>query len=280
MSFRRPCMAILLSTLAVLIGCSDRGAPADMKEAELDIAAIGSDMRAVADARILLGHQSVGRDVLAGLASLSSETGVPLRIVQIDGLPPDEAPGVFHSNIGENGDPNSKCEMFSHLLTRPERPAYDAAMMKFCYVDLDAGVPMTSQQLLDRYVRLVDEIRAQRPDVKLVHITAPLRADPPGKKARLFRMLGMSVDGDEHNQARNQFNDGLRQRFGDEPLFDLAAVESTLPDGSRSSFSRDGRNVYTLAPAYTHDGGHLNEEGRRRAAAALVRTLAETLRDS
>jgi lysophospholipase L1-like esterase len=58
----------------------------------------------------------------------------------------------------------------------------------------------------------------------------------------------------------------LREKYAGEPLFDLAKVESTRPNGSRSFF-HDGANVvYTLAPELTDDGGHLNATGRLAAA--------------
>jgi hypothetical protein len=242
----------------------------------VNMSAVKADLQAVSKARILLGHQSVGRNILIGLEALAAEVGVPLRIESINGVPPDSAPGLFHSEIGVNGDPAGKCEIFSSLLNRPERPLYDLAMMKFCYVDLQQGTPLDAAAMLDRYSALVDAIKRQRPDIRLVHITLPLRADPPGKKQMLMRLLGRSTE-DANNALRNAFNDGIRQRFPSEPLFDLAVIESTLPDGSRSMFSRDGRPVYTLAREYTDDGGHLNELGRRRAAIAFVRTLASAL---
>jgi hypothetical protein len=238
---------------------------------------VKQDLQVLAQARVLLGHQSVGRDVLAGLRSLVSENGADVRVIDIDGTPPDDAPGVFSSHIGQNGDPESKCEMFSQLLTRPERPQYDLAMMKFCYADLREGTPLSADQMVDRYARMVDSIRSMRPDVQLLHVTVPLKADPIGKTAWLKRKLGMSVESDAANVMRNDFNARLKERFANEPLFDLAAVESTYADGSRSSFDRDGRTVYTLARAYTHDGGHLNPAAQRLAAASFVRTLADVL---
>jgi len=42
-----------------------------------------------------------------------------------------------------------------------------------------------------------------------------------------------------------------------EPLFDLAAIESTAPDGTRASFMKDGKTYYQMVSDYTHDGGHL-----------------------
>lgn len=245
--------------------------------ATVDISAVRADMEAVSKSRILLGHKSVGRNILAGLEALAIETGVPLRIETIDGVPLDSGPGLFHSEIGENGDPDGKCEIFSHLLNRPERPAYDLAMMKFCYSDLKRDTPLEVAAMLDRYSRLTNDLKVQRPDVRMVHITLPLRADPPGKKTMLKRFLGSSTDEDANNVLRNAFNAGLRQRFSAEPLFDLAMLESTRPDGSHSAFSDNGQTIYTLASEYTDDGGHLNTLGRRRAAIEFVRVLASAL---
>lgn len=243
----------------------------------VDEAQVKSDLEKVANARILLGHQSVGRDVLAGLRALASETGAPLRIVEIEGLPPDDQPGLFSNHIGKNGDPEGKCEAFSHLLVRPEQPKYDVAMMKFCYVDLLEGTPMSADEMLNRYERLTGSIREQRPDVRLVHVTMPLKAEPEGKNTWLKRKLGLTVDGDGANVMRHKFNEGLRARYQNEPMLDLAALESTLPDGTRVTFGKDGQAIYQLARAYTHDGGHLNEIGQRRVAIEFVRTIAEAL---
>lgn len=243
----------------------------------MDMAAVRADLEALSKARVLMGHQSVGRNVIAGLQELATELNVPLRIVVIDGVPPDAEPGFFHSEIGKNGDPDGKCEVFSHLLNRPERPAYDLAMMKFCYADLRKGTPLSVEQMLDRYSRLVNSLKADRPDVRLVHISLPLKAEPRGRKTSIKRFFGMSADTDSDNMLRNAYNAGLREQVAAEPLFDLAAVESTRPDGTRSAFVRDGNIEYMLAAEYTDDGGHLNELGRRRAAIEFVRTLAEAL---
>lgn len=246
----------------------------------VDMSQVKQDLETVANARVLLGHQSVGRDVLAGLRTLSAEAGTPLRIVEIDGIPPDDAPGLFSNHIGKNGDPEGKCEAFSALLVRPEQPKYDVAMMKFCYADLRDGTPMSATEIVDRYSRLIASIREQRPDVRLVHVTMPLKAEPPGKKTWLKRKLGMSVDGDDANVMRNEFNQGLRAKYVDEPILDLALLESTLPNGTRTTFGHDGKAVPRLASEYTHDGGHLNDEGQRRAAIEFVRTVAAALRAS
>lgn len=244
----------------------------------MDDSVVRADLQALARARVLLGHQSVGRNVLAGVQALATESGVPLRILRIDGVPPDDRPGLFHSTIGKNGDPAGKCQAFAQLLARPERPSYDLAAMKFCYVDLTQGGPVNAADLLQQYASLVQQVRATRPDIRLMHITQPLRSDPPGLKTKLKRWLRRPTDEDADNVLRNAFNDGLRQRFAGEPLFDLAKVESTRSDGTRSSFVDHGRVVYTLAAQYTTDGGHLNPQAQRRVAAEFLHTLAASLR--
>ncbi|HEX7034936.1 MAG TPA: SGNH/GDSL hydrolase family protein [Pseudomonadales bacterium] len=276
MSIRLTAWAALLLVVASA-GCTPPDQEPDVNVA-VALPTLAHDLHAVAAARILLGHQSVGRNLLAGLGALSEEHGVPLRIVEIDGVPPDDGPGIFHSNIGRNGDPESKCEVFARLLDRPERPRYDLAMMKFCYVDLGRDTPLEVAAMLERYTALVEQIRRARPDVRLVHVTMPLVADPPGKKTWLKRLVGLPTALDADSALRSAYNDALRERFAGEPLFDLARVESTRPDGTRSSFSRDGKEIPTLAPPYTDDGAHLNAEGQRRAAVEFVRTMAAALR--
>ena len=58
------------------------------------------------------------------------------------------------------------------------------------------------------------------------------------------------------------------------PFFDLARIEATSLNGNISSFSKDGEIYLTLANEYTYDGGHLNEEGSKRAAEQLLIFLA------
>ncbi len=271
---------VLAGTLA---GCADRKeqAPAmqdgGMDAATVDIVAVAADLRRISTARVLLGHQSVGRNILAGVADLAADTGVNVRIVEIETVPPDSLPGLFHAAIGTNGDPAGKCQMFQRLLDRPERPAYDLAMMKFCYVDLGHGAPLDSTAVLARYSTMVEQLRATRPDIRIVHSTLPLRAASADWKSTIKRLIGRPPVEDVDNAFRNAFNDDLRVKFVSEPIFDLARVESTRPDGSRSVAEVGGRSVQVLAADFTNDGGHLNSAGQRRAAAEFLHTLATAL---
>jgi hypothetical protein len=151
-------------------------------------------------------------------------------------------------------------------------------MMKFCYVDLRAGHGLDAEELLQRYIGLIDQLKERRPEIRIVHVTIPLRSDPPGWKTLIKRLLKRDTEEDADNVLRNAFNDKLRHRFAGEPIFDLAAVQSTRSDGRRSQFRKNGSAIATLASEYTSDGGHLNGEGQRRAAAEFLRVAATAIR--
>jgi hypothetical protein len=235
------------------------------------------DLEAVAASRILFGHQSVGRDVLAGMASLAQRHGIAIRVESAERGGADAAPGVFHAAIGNNGNPSSKCDAFGQLLLAG-RATYDAALMKFCYVDLGRTGAASSDWLFRRYQDLVDDLEARRPDVSLVHVTIPLRAHAIGWKPALKRLIGRGAADDRCHALRHEYNEALRARYAAGNLFDLARAESTRDDGTRASCRYRGRTIDTLAHEHTVDGGHLNAEGQRRTARALLRTLAAALR--
>jgi hypothetical protein len=59
------------------------------------------------------------------------------------------------------------------------------------------------------------------------------------------------------------------------PILDIAAIESTKPDGSRQSFELDGVTYFSMVPEYTTDGGHLNEIGRKIVAEQFVAAVGK-----
>jgi hypothetical protein len=257
---------------ASLVACSSRS-----PEPTVDMSAVQADLKTVAAARILFAHQSVGRNILEGVQALAVQADVPIRIEETTGRPPSPGPGVFHLFVGVNGDPSSKIVAFQRVLEDPQRPSYDIAVLKFCYEDL-AHDARDHDRALERYAAAVTELRSARPDVRLVHVTSPLRSDPPGWKIAVKRVLGRDTEEDADNVLRNAYNAELRSRFAAEPVFDLATLESTRVDGTRSGFSRSGVTVFSMVPEYTTDGGHLSEPARRLAAAEFLHTLAQALK--
>lgn len=96
-------------------------------------------------------------------------------------------------------------------------------------------------------------------------------------KLRAKRLLGIADETDAANAVRCRYNDLLRKRYADEPVYDLALVEATRLDGTHETFGYKGQTCYSLAHEYTEDGGHLNRQGREAAAAQLVIALAKAL---
>lgn len=231
-----------------------------------------SDLAVLRDKRIFFGHQSVGRDILAGAAELCGRAGCPgLRIVAPGGAPA-EGGFIAETAIGRNGDPVSKCEDFGRELEKLG-DSLDLALMKFCYVDFSPDTRV--EDVLREYEHTVRQVRARHPRLTIVHVTAPLMSPPAGVKPMLKRLLGRPDETEAANMKRQEFSAALRSRHAAEPFFDLAAAESTYPDGHRRAFRLNGATAYSLVADYTSDGGHLNTAGRQAVAREFLRALAE-----
>jgi len=180
---------------------------------------------------------------------------------------------MVQSLIGRNGEPETKCAAFRQALESFEDNSIDIALMKFCYVDFNGDTDI--DRLFACYKETVTEIRSKYPRVKVIPATVPLTVHPASWK-RVAKMLLGRADNGASNSKRSEFNERMRSYYAGQPVYDLAQVESTYPDGSRSSFVYGDQTAYSLISRYTADGGHLNEVGRRLAARELIRTLART----
>lgn len=266
---------VLWATL--MSGCSQT-IPSQEEPVSMD--QVKADLQVVSQARVFFGHHSVGNNILEGLRDLATHAGVPLRIEEIPiAGPVPEGPGLFHGKVGENLDPDGKIADFAQVLGAPGETRYDLATFKFCYVDLDEGSKERSPEaLFARYASHMSAIEEAHPGVKILHATMPLMAEPPGRKTRLKRLLGMSVVTDAANIDRGEYNQLARDRYGASELLDVARFEATRPDGSIAGFPSGGHDVEMLALEYTSDGGHLNALGQERVAAAFLHRIAEALR--
>jgi lysophospholipase L1-like esterase len=226
------------------------------------------------DARVYFGHQSVGGNIIEGLRDLGAvHAERPLRIVRSRDRSSSPS-ALVEFPIGENGQPESKMKDFAAALEQIDDTAQAVAVFKYCYLDI---TPETNVELLfASHRKAVQEMRARYPNLTFVHVTAPLTRLESGPRFLAKRLLGKPTTRDA-NAKRNRFNAMLREQYAGEPLFDLATVESTRPNGSRSFFQNGADAVYSLAPELTDDGGHLNATGRRAAAeefAAVIGRVA------
>lgn len=235
-------------------------------------AGLRSDLERVAKTRVLFGHQSVGADVLKGLTELAAMSGVPLHIVDVTAGNSVGAATFGHVFVAENGKPENKLQSFSKAMAG-QSVGPDVAMVKFCYVDIGADTDVRS--LFDSYRATMQDLRAKYPDTTFVHITAPLTDIQRGLKATIKEWIGLTPYGVIENVRRDEYNALLREAYaGRELIFDLARVESTGPDGQLVTHEWNGKTVPALAQEYTDDGGHLNADGRVRAARELIAVLA------
>lgn len=269
---RRQVVVAGLTTVAAagLGACGDSAVPANV-----DTSALVAAARRLAGIRVLFAHQSVGGNVLHGVEDLAQEVQVPIRIVDLKGLPHDSGPGIFHFRVGENGKPETKVDAFVELLTRSERPFFDVAILKFCYVDLDVTDTGRAKSLFKYFANAHRKLQSTRPDVCLVPATMPLRADINTWKTPIRRLIGTGAYGDAENIVRNVYNAEVRTTFRGTSIFDIANAESLEGEpGRQSGFMQNGQFMQTLSPLNTSDGGHLNELGSRLAAAEFIRAAA------
>ncbi len=223
--------------------------------------------------KIFFGHKSVGFNIVQGISDLvAADPRLKLNLVHSSQPATIAAPAFIESPVGENTDPVSKDKAFADMLAFGMGEGGGIAMYKYCWADIHASTDV--QELFERYRSNINSLRKRYPNIKFVHITAPLTTVEPAGRAWLKSLLGRETDRNA-DRKRNEYNRLLKAYYQGEPIFDLAEVESTLPDGSRTFFISEGWPVYVLASEYTDDGGHLNEAGRWRAAHQLLVTLAE-----
>ena len=223
--------------------------------------------------KVFFGHQSVGNNVVQGIRDLmSADPRLRMNIVKSADPQLIPAPAFVEFEIGRNGDPQSKNQAFAAILDKGMGAQGGIAMFKYCYVDIDSSTDVP--KMVEDYRAEISTLKAEYPTLKIVHFTVPLTTVEPTTKAWIKGLLGRTTTQDV-NVKRNEFNNLLRKTYsGVDPIFDLAQVESTHPDGTRSYFTRESNTIYTLAPELTTDGGHLNEAGRQAAAEALLQVLA------
>lgn len=196
--------------------------------------------------KVLFGHQSVGGNILEGLAALAEKH--PDRYACEPANEPeaswfDEHMGWGEFAVGENEDPLGKIAHFERKLAKEGYGAkLDAAMMKLCFVDF-GGEKDKAKETFEKYRAAMESLEKSFPKLRLVWWTAPLQ--------------------EEDNAARNEYNRLLRVhcKANGKVLFDLADIEA---HDSKGNAAREPG----LCKAYSEDGGHLNDAGKARVARA------------
>jgi len=266
-------ITLLTITLGIM-ACSNNHEDA---KSTMDDESLRTDLQLLQGRRIYFGHQSVGFDVIAGAKELyASVPNLSLDFVSLEKSTIPSGGFFADSRIGRNNFPNEKCDDFRKNIVKLDPESLDIALMKFCYADI--GPEAEVEEIFEHYARTVDTLAQQFPHTIFVHVTVPYTLKTSSWKLFLKKILGREDKSEAANYQRNRFNALLMQRFTGAPVYDLARVESTFPDGQRQSFQYNDTTVYSLIGDYTYDGGHLNETGRKLAARELIRTLANAIK--
>ena len=240
-------------------------------------ASLRQDLLLLQNQRIYFGHQSVGVNIIEGVKDyLAQFNDVHFNMISLkDSI---QLPGTFFADsfVGQNSKPESKCDAFASIMRESLADRLDFALMKFCYVDIRGFTDV--EAVFSYYRTTMDSLKSRYPRIQFVHVTVPLTLRSPAWKRAIKTILGIEDKSTAEAEKRNAFNTMLTKHYRDEPVFDLAQVESTRPDGSRKSIIKDGKTLYMLADEYTDDGGHLNAVGRKVAARELIRVLASLVR--
>jgi hypothetical protein len=260
----------------LLLGCSENlEEDGNVNVNKSNPTAIANNLDQINKHQILFGHHSVGDNILSGIRQLANEQSTSISISNLD-IKEAAVDGIHEFRPGKNQDPKSKISDFVKLIDELEQRKYpDLILMKFCYVDFNPNSNESS--LYKLYKDEIGKIQTQHPKLKIVHTTVPLHAAPNDIKSKIKRMIGNLNWEDKSNIKRNNFNDLIRSEYPVSSVFDIAKLQSTLPNGERSVFSANNRRYYSLASIYTDDGGHLNETGRKYLAVKFIEFLADNL---
>lgn len=262
----------------VVLISPEAGSAPRVEVSEVDLSALKAvkpeQWAALRTKRIFFGHQSVGENVIAGLAEIQKRMPeIGLRVVESSDPSAFDEPGFVHAKVGANRDPESKMRCFSNVVKGPAGERIDLALLKLCYVDVEGD--NNYETVLDEYKTMAAELHAARPNVRLLHATIPLTIVELGPKSKVKRLIGRNVRGYAENVIRNKYNEQLKAEFGKDGagVFDVARSEAVLPNGHVSTFRWEGAEWECMSTGYARDRGHPNEAGEVAAARDLLLLL-------
>jgi hypothetical protein len=112
------------------------------------------------------------------------------------------------------------------------------------------------------------------PEVTFMYVTVPLTTEQGLLSKLKSQLTGGKGYSEADNAARERLNALIRRDYAGRHFFDLAAIESTAPDGSRAAGIFEGQRYYRLDSDYASDSGHLNDTGARVAATAWLKAIS------
>jgi hypothetical protein len=263
-------MRIILFFISIIfiVSCGDSNKIEEFKMSDNLL----QNIKTVAKSRIFFGHQSVGGNILDGLKKIDNENKI--NLITKDNM--DNLPESFfmHFKIGENEKPKTKCDDFVGIIDSIHNNI-DYAFMKICYIDINRNSDV--EALFEYYKSNMDTLIKKYPEVTFLHLTSPLRFNAKGFGVWIRELLGRPNNSKLDNVKRNEYNDLLKSYYPEDTIFDLAAAQSTYPNGKKEYFTMDGEKYYSLIEEYTNDGGHLTELGSKVVAQELINKLGNII---
>lgn len=232
--------------------------------------ATAEDLEEVMQKRVFFGHQSVGRNIISGIPELFRGDGTDgpfvVELASDSEIPAGQGRAtIIHAMVGRNRYPETKLDDFAKLLRAGVGKQVDVAVLKFCYLDVDSNTDVSA--LFQEYRSSMAQLSEEFPEITFVYSTVPLRTEATDLKQWVKEVIGRPND----NAARERYNQLIRAEFASTGrLFDIAAMQSTGPDGSRAARSHRGVMHYAMVDAYASDPGHLNASGSARAASEFL----------
>ena len=234
----------------------------------------GDLIKQISDKKIYFGHQSVGRNILRGLDAWQNETGFSLEVVESRDFSTVPEAALVHFAVGQNGDPSGKVDDFISMMEYVSEEEHPLAFFKFCYADVTAETDVESE--FAYFKKNLLELKDRYPHIRFIASTVPYTGVQTGLRALAKKILGQAPYGVRENIKRREFNNMIINDLGViMPIFDLAGVESTRPDGSIETFRYKGEEYPCLPAFYRHDYGHLNDFGARIVSFNLLAFLSE-----
>ncbi|MBT3275384.1 MAG: hypothetical protein HN368_19670 [Spirochaetales bacterium] len=246
------------------------------KASDLSLSSISTkSLQNLSKKTIFFGHQSVGFNIIDGIERVLKNDGrISIPIMESTNAKDFSPPVFLHFRAGVNTKPESKIKAFENAIKSGIGDLIDIAFLKFCYIDFDLSTNVGA--LFSTYQKTIASLQTNYPDIEFIHFTAPLTTIQKGPKAWVKKILGRAPYGVQENIKKQEYNELLRKTYsGKEPIFDIAKIESTTPNGSRITKENNGEIYYALNPDITNDGGHLNETGSALVAAELLKMLSE-----
>jgi hypothetical protein len=233
-----------------------------------------TDLEQVARTRVFFGHQSVGRNILDAVPAVFSAHGVQAPPIEQRRTATEASGGyIAEALIGENTKPLQKIQDFDAVMRSRPGLEVDVAVVKLCYIDIVPGTEVDA--VFTAYRESMAALERDFPHITFVKATVPLTTRLSTLTKLKQRLRGNDdAYGAAANARRERLNELIRKEYGGDDLFDLAAVESTAPDGSRVSGRHQGQPYFALYDGYASDVGHLNAEGSRRVATAWLAAIA------